>query len=220
MRRWPTKVFTVAAFLGAVSMFAAMSLFTVSNWWVHRIGHPARFDALSDVPPHDVAIVPGIGARFGNINDHLRSRLLAAIALYRAHKVKDILVSGVGREPGMGDEVVSSRSWLVAHGVDPAHIISDPAGFRTLETMQRAAHAYHVTSAVICSQAPHLDRSLFLARSAGIDAVGFTASMRREYTSFEERVETLKATLAFLDIYVIHTSPRVTEPVGLVAAAP
>jgi SanA protein len=220
MLRWPTKIFTVVAVVGAGAMFAAMSLFAASNWWVHRIGHPSRFDALSEVSPHDVAIVPGVGGKHGNINDHLRSRLLAAIALYRAHKVKDILVSGVGQEPGMGDEVFSSRLWLIAHGVDPAHIISDPAGLRTLATMQRAARTYHVTSAVICSQAPHLDRSLFLARSAGIDAVGFTAPMRREFTNFEERAETLKATLAFLDIYVLHTSPRVTEPIGLVAAAP
>jgi SanA protein len=220
MGRRSMKILAGAATLVAGAVAAALVLVVVSNWWVHRCGGRNIYDALSEVPARDVAIVPGVGGKNGVINDHLRSRLLAALSLYRAHKVNDILVSGVGGVPGSGDEISSSRSWLAAHGVGPAHILTDPAGFRTLDTMQRAARVYQITSAAICSQSSHLDRSLFLARATGINAVGFTAVMRQPLGDEETRLETLKSTLAFVEAYVFHRGPRVTEPVGLVAAAP
>src|ERR1700690_697209 len=96
MRRWWTRRVHGVAFLGAAAMVVGAVLFAVSNWWVHRLGRPRIFDAITEVPSRDVAIVPGVGGRNGLINDRLRSRLRSAVALYRAHKVKDILMSGVG----------------------------------------------------------------------------------------------------------------------------
>lgn len=214
-----TRLLAAAGLVGAIGMLCGVGAIFVSNWWVHQLGSPGTYDSIADVPTRDIAIVPGVGGRHGKINDYLNSRLSAALALYRAHKVKAILMSGVARDSEANDEVVSSRIWLQAHGVDAARIVTDPAGFRTLDTMQRAARVYHVTNAIICSQPQYLDRSLFLARKAGIDAVGFTARTRELATDFEFRIETAKRTLAFLDVYVSHRGPRVTDPIGLVASA-
>ena len=220
MRPVWTKAVAVLATVVAGAMVAAVAIVIVSSWWVHRRGGRQIYDALSEVPAREVAIVPGVGGKAGRINDHLRSRLLAALALYRAHKVRDILVSGVGGDPGGGDEISSSRIWLLSHGVEPAHILTDEAGLRTLDTMQRAARVYHVGSATVCSQTAHLDRSLFLARVAGIDAVGFTAVMRERLPNTEPTLETMKATLAFVETYFFRRGARVTEPVGLIASTP
>jgi len=205
-------------------MLMGVMALLVSNWWVHREGRRwGRYDALSDVPAREIALVPGVGDRDGQVHDRLRSRLLSGLALYRAHKVKAILVSGVGQRPRGGDEVSSARAWLLARGVNPAHVLMDPSGFRTLDTVQRAATVFGVTSAIICSQQQHLDRTLFLARAAGIDAVGFVAGQRDKLTNYEVRLETLKAGLAFVDTYVLHTGPRVPGPAvpsSVVASAP
>lgn len=224
MRRWPARVMSYLAVAGAGLMFLGVGFLLVTNWWVHREGQGWRsYDALAEVPARDFAIVPGVGDRDFAIGGRLHFRLMSALSLYRAHKVKGILVSGVGRGPGSGDEVASAQAWLIAHDVSPAHIVTDPAGFRTLDTMQRAARVFGVRSAVVCSQHQHMDRTLFLARAAGIDAVGFIADQRDILSNYEIRLETLKATLAFVDTYVLHRGPRVSGPVtqaDVVALAP
>ena len=66
--------------------------------------------------------------------------------------------------------------WLEDRGVPGEDVFLDHAGFRTLDTMQRAARVFGVRSAVICTQAFHLPRAVWLARKAGIDAVGLEAA--------------------------------------------
>ena len=223
MRRRFSRLMSYLAVAGAGVMLAGVTFLLLSNWWVHHQGRRWKsYDALADVPARDIAIVPGVGDRRGQVRDRLLNRLQAGLAVYRAHKVKAILVSGVGGRPGSGDEVSSARAWLLSRGVNPAHIITDPSGFRTLDTMQRAAKTFGVTSAIVCSQAQHIDRSLFLAHAAGIDAVGFLAGMHETLSNYEVRFETLKATLAFTDTYILHSGPRVNDPpvAGVVASAP
>jgi len=228
MRRWSTRLLSYLAVAGAAAMLAGVTFLLLTNWWVHRQGLRWRtYDALTEVPPREFAIVPGTGDHQGRVGDRLRNRLLAGLSLYRAHKVRAILVSGVGNRPEGGDEVSSARAWLLAHGVNPADLVIDRFGLRTLDTMQRAAKLFGVTSAVICTQAQHADRTLFLAHAAGIDAVGFKAQMREKLPNYEVRYETLKATLAFVDTYMLHRGPREPGPLpsppsvaGAVAAAP
>lgn len=220
MRPWSARLMSYLVVGGAGLALLVVSFLLLSNWWIHRQGRPTSYDALADVPARDFAIVPGTGDRHGRLGNRIRFRLLAGLSLYRAHKVKAILVSGIGGGPGSGDEVSSARSWLLAHGVDSAHIVTDPAGFRTLDTMVRATKVFNVTSAVVCTQAQHMDRTLFLAHAAGIDVVGFRADQSDTLTNYEIRMETLKATLAFSDVYVLHRGPRVTGDFGVVAFAP
>ena len=226
MRRLSRRILSYLAFAGVGAMFAGAAFLLLTNWWVHNRGRQlGTYDALADVPARDVAIVPGTGDREGRVGDRLRNRLLSGLALYRAHKVKAILVSGVGNRPGGLDEVSSAQAWLLAHGVSPADLMIDRLGLRTLDTMQRAAKIFGVTSAAICTQPQHADRSLFLAHAAGIDAVGFKADMHHGLPNQEVRFETLKATLAFVDTYVLHRglrqpAPGVAVPAGAVASAP
>lgn len=224
MRRWTTRTLSYLAVAAAWAMLAGVTFLLLTNWWVHHQGRGyGIYDDLTDVPARDFAIVPGTGDRNGAIGDRLRYRLLAGLSLYRAHKVKAILMSGVGKRPGGGDEVSSARAWLLAHGVNPADLVIDRLGMRTLDTMQRAVKVYGVTSAIVCTQGQHVDRTLFLAHAAGIDAVGFKADMHDKLSNYEIRFETLKASLAFSDIYLLHrespgAGPPVAAPSGFVAS--
>jgi vancomycin permeability regulator SanA len=65
-------------------------------------------------------------------------------------------------------------AWLERKGVPRAAIVIDPHGYRTAATMADAA-AMGVRSALIATQPYHLPRSLYLARHAGIDAIGVPA---------------------------------------------
>lgn len=101
--------------------------------------------------------------------------------------------------------------WLVDNGVRKADIAVDPAGYRTLDTMQRAVRVFGVKEAIVCSQGVHLARAVFLARSAGIDAVGFIADPRRSVHVMAVPHETLGSALAVLDV-VVGRGPRVRGP--------
>ncbi len=143
-------------------------------------------------PVSEVAIVPGSLVYADHTpSDVLRDRLECARELWQAGKVERILVSGDHGSPYY-DEVNAMHDWLVRAGVPDEVVFLDHAGFRTLDTMQRAARVFGVRAALVCSQAVYLPRAVFLARAAGMNAAGVVAD-RREYarafaSSLRERI--------------------------------
>jgi SanA protein len=70
------------------------------------------------------------------------------------------------------------REALIRAGV-PGHVIfTDHAGFNTYATMVRAKRIFEVSSAIVVTQGFHIDRALYLAKSAGIgDVQGLTSDL-------------------------------------------
>jgi SanA protein len=167
------------------------------------------FESAEDVPARTVAIVPGARVhRDGTPYASLEDRLEAALSLYRAGRVRRILVSGDHQAEGY-DEVNGMHRWLRERGVQDADIFLDHAGLRTLDTMQRAARVFLVKDAVVCTQRYHLPRSVFLAKAAGISAVGLVADRRAYPAARRDAVrEALARTGAVLDTHVLGTEPR------------
>ena len=157
---------TLAA-LGAASGLARRADRAIS-----RASAGCLFDHVDQIPPSDVAIVPGAYVfPDGTPSDMLADRLAAALALYRAGLVARVLVSGGPAE------VVGMRAWLARHEV--VVVLEDPAGLRTWATMRGAALQLGAVATVVCTQRFHLPRALFLARAAGLHAVGLVADARR-----------------------------------------
>ena len=116
--------------------------------------------------------------------DELAARLGTALALYRAGRTGKLIVSG--RTAGDYDEPAGMAAWLVSRGVPAADVVKDPGGHRTAATMADTA-ALGKRSVLVVTQAYHLPRSLYLARRAGIDAIGVPAPSRRRgsYDNFK-----------------------------------
>jgi vancomycin permeability regulator SanA len=91
------------------------------------------------------------------------------------------------------------RAWLRGHNVPAADVWSDGGGTRTRETMNRAASFYGVTDAIVCTQTVNMARSIYLARQAGIDAVGLALPTRLGESTRYLAIESLKTTLAFAE---------------------
>lgn len=204
------------AILGTgVLIVLAAAVLASSQLWITMRGRPFVYTAIDEVPTREMAIVPGVGGSHpGRPGACLLPRLRAALALYRAHKVQSILVSGVG-DHSSTDEVVEMRRWLESRGVAVSDIVADPSGHRTLDTMWRASNLLGVRSAIVCTQAPFINRTLFLARGVGIDAVGLVAPS----VAFPQnawRLDALKVVLALADIYVLHRQARHTDVKGVV----
>ncbi len=181
----------------------------LANLWIDHNSHDHIFTDANRVPKKQVAIVLGARVyRSGKPTAILEDRLRAALTLYRQGKVEKILVSGDHLAPEY-DEVNAMWRWLSRYEVPSRDIFLDHAGIRTLDTMIRASEVFEVDSAVVCTQAFHLSRSVFLARRAGIDAVGIVADRRKYLHPRRNQVrEYVAKTVAFLDSYVFRTHPR------------
>ena len=88
-------------------------------------------------------------------------------------------------------------------------IALDYAGFSTLDSVIRAREVFGLDSFLIVSQPFHLQRALFIADAAGIDAIGYGAAPVGGIggTSVYIR-EAFARVKAVLDVYVFRRSPR------------
>jgi vancomycin permeability regulator SanA len=186
----------IAAAVASLALIGLTGL-GASNAWVARASRGYVYQSADAVPSRDVAIVPGSRVFRGQPLLILRSRLEAALALYQAGRVKAILVSG--DDNAVSPEVTVMGTWLRERGVPAADVWSDAGGSRTRETMNRAAALYGVSGAIVCTQTVNMDRTLYLAHAAGIDAVGLALPTNLGQSKRYMAKESLKTTLAFAE---------------------
>jgi SanA protein len=172
-----------------------------------------RYDrqVLTDVaaaPKRPVAIVFGAGIRAdGGLSPMLQDRMDTAIALYKAGKVRKLLVSGDNRfanynEPGR------MYDYAVRRGVPARDIVRDYAGRRTYDTCYRAAEIFGVKEAVLVTQRFHLPRALFTCRNLGVDGIGVSADRRAYRSNSYYRLRDAFATLvAWWDVKIARPEP-------------
>lgn len=150
--------------------------------------------STNDVPHTEGALVLGASVYRGSPSPILAERADTAIALYKAHKVSKILVTG-DNGALTHDEVTPVRKYLLDAGVAPQDIFLDHAGFDTYSSMYRAREVFLVRSLTIVTQDFHLPRALWIARSLGIDAYGIVAKggERSPYDYVREIPASIKA---------------------------
>jgi SanA protein len=202
--------------IAGTAALLAMAALVGSNAWVARASNGYAYDSAATIPGRGIAIVPGARVHNGKPLLILRDRLQAALDLYRAGRVKAILVSG--NDSTLSPEVTVMRAWLRDRGVPDKDLWSDAGGSRTRETMNRAAALYGVGDAIVCTQTVNMARSLYLARTAGIDAVGLALPTNLGGSKRYLATESLKTTLAFAESALRGRPIRSTPATQLVAA--
>lgn len=184
-----------------------------TNLWLLRQARARSFTTVDATPRHDVALVLGTSPTFhGSANPFFTGRIATAAALYRAGKVKHILVSGDNSRKTY-DEPSAMRDALIARGVPATAITLDYAGFRTLDTMARARAVFGLSRCTIVTDDFHLARCLFLAEAHGLDAVGCSSAPVPWRWSKKTRLrEIASRTVAWLDVCVLRTKPKFYGP--------
>ncbi|MEU1078124.1 MULTISPECIES: ElyC/SanA/YdcF family protein [unclassified Streptomyces] len=150
------------AALCTLALSPAAWMFTAADG---KIGTVAR------APASGVAVVFGAGLWQGEPSPYLAHRLDAAVELYRAGKVRAVLVTGDNGRPEY-DEPDAMRAYLVRHGVPDGRVVSDFAGFDTWDSCVRARKIFGVERAVLVSQGFHIRRAVALCEAAGVDSYG------------------------------------------------
>jgi SanA protein len=193
---------------------AGVAVVIGGNLWIVLRAQGRVFSNVAAVPANDVALVLGTSARLkgGGSNPFFAGRMAAAAELYRAGKVRHLLLSGDNREARY-DEPSSMRDALAKLGVPADAVTLDYAGFRTLDSFARAKKVFGVDRLTIVTDDFHSPRAVLLARHFGIDAYAYHSTPVPMRWSTKTRIREIAARFrALLDLYVLRTKPHFLGP--------
>ncbi|MGP8215395.1 MAG: vancomycin high temperature exclusion protein [Bacteroidia bacterium] len=179
------------------------------NYWVISSTRSQLYNSVESVPFRRVGLLLGTNKTWHGIeNPFFKNRIDAAVALYKAGKIKHIIVSG-DNHLSYYDEAKFMKDSLIKQGVPDSCITLDYAGFRTLDSMVRCFEIFGQDSVTVISQAFHNERAIFIANYYNKHAIGYNAldppSMFSVQTKIREYFAKFKAVL---DLYVLHTTPH------------
>ncbi|WP_342376979.1 YdcF family protein [Myxococcus stipitatus] len=183
-----------------------------------RVSYEERIVPLADAPDAPVALVFGAGLAPGAVpSPVLAQRLDMAMALWRAGKVRAVLVSGDEVKP-FHHETRAMRRYLLARGVPEDVVLGDEAGLSTYDSCLRARAVFGASKALLVTQRFHLPRALFIANSVGIDAWGVAADEGRStpwrYTVRETLSRVLALGMVVLKVEPVYPTGRAADPKG------
>ena len=135
-------------------------IFTVYliNRHIHSVFDEKIKTSITEIPVEDaprIAVV--FGARVwddGSVSPALYDRVITAVELYRARRVRKILMSGDNPSPEY-DEPTAMKNTAMRLGVPESDIILDFAGRRTYDTCYRAREIFEIKRAILVTQEFH-----------------------------------------------------------------
>jgi SanA protein len=180
------------------------------DWHVAGASDGLVYSDPADTPRREVALVLGTAkyVQGGRLNLFYQPRIDAAAKLFKAGKVRGIVVSGDNGRADY-DEPTQMKADLVALGVPAEFITCDYAGFRTLDSVHRLERVFQESSYIVVSQDFHVRRALYIARDRGHNAVALAVRTPGGYWGAKVRLrEVLARAKAVLDVNILKSNPK------------
>lgn len=162
------------------------------------------YTEIGTIPMNRVGLLLGTSPKLknGNNNLYFDYRILATAELYKAGKIKYILISGDNRREEY-NEPEEMKKALMQKGVPEKFIYLDYAGFRTLDSVVRAKEVFGQNQLTIISQRFHNERAIYLAEKNGINAIGYNAKDVNAYAGLKTNIRELLARVKmFIDLAI------------------
>ena len=194
--------------LGGIILFTATIL--LSNYWVTQQAEGKTFDNIVEVPDNPTGLVLGTSKRVrgGGENLYFKYRMQAAVELFKAGKIKFIIVSGDNSIMEY-NETRDMKNSLIQMGIPEDKIVEDFAGFSTLDSVLRAKEVFGQDSLTIISQEFHNERAIFIGKNHDIYALGFNArDVPKRYGTVTVTREYFARVKAMLDVYILKSMPK------------
>jgi len=189
---------TIKIGIGLISFFAfvCIALMLICNQIVVNNAEGKVFSDIDSIKYNKVGVLLGTTpqARITKVKNYFFIyRLDAAEELYRAGKIKKVLISGDENSLDGVNEPECMRDSLVARGIPASSIILDGKGYRTINSVINANKVFGLKSFTIISQEFHNERAIYQAEHLGLDIENLQAynakmpNSRRAYiTSIRE----------------------------------
>jgi SanA protein len=197
-----------------VMLICLLTALLGSHWLIGRNASPHIYGVHASLPHREVGLVLGCSKQLsdGRLNLFFQYRIERAIQLFREESIDYILVSGdhAGEEYS---EPVDMRASLLQAGISSDHIFMDEAGFSTLDSMIRAQKILQGKPFTVISQPFHIERTIYIGRSLGIEVIGAAAKDLHGYHGYKTHLrEYLARVKALVDVHFLKyrsTSPEV-----------
>lgn len=193
-----------------ITVAVTIGLFCI-NSYITKQAAPNIYKNIKEIPTKKAALVLGTAKYMvgGGKNYFYTYRIRAAAALFKAGKVKAIVVSG-DNSTKYYNETTKMQKDLINEGVPKKYITLDPLGVRTLDSVLRAEAIFDLKDYIIVSQKFHLERALFIAKVKGQKAIGFMAKdIPGTAAAYRMKArEYLARAKAFLDVYILGTTAK------------
>lgn len=160
-----------------LTLLAVLAMAAVDLWVNSRTAGYCHRSA-ADCRKGDVAVVLGCSKylRHGVSSAFFEGRMQAAAQLWKAGKLRCIIVSGDNREK-FYNEPRDMKAALMRLGVPADRIVCDYAGLRTYDSVVRAERVFGAGKVTFISQREHAERAVAIARQLGMDAEGYEAPL-------------------------------------------
>lgn len=197
MKRKPLYITLIIAILCIISLIVCDQ--TIKKGTAAQI-----YNEVITIPQNNVGLLLGTSPKLknGNNNLYFDYRILAAVELYKAGKIKYILISGDNHREDY-NEPEEMKKALILKGVPEKSIYLDYAGFRTLDSVVRAKEVFGQSRLTIISQRFHNERAIYLAEKNGMDAIGYNAKDVNTYAGLKTNIRELLARVKmFIDLAI------------------
>tara|TARA_R110000782_G_scaffold163260_3_gene255348 strand:- start:665 stop:1300 length:636 start_codon:yes stop_codon:yes gene_type:complete len=181
----------------------------VCNFIISSTTKDKTYSNINTIPPNRVGLVLGTSNRItnGSSNPYYTYRIDATVALYKAGKIKFILVSGDNGSIYYNEPNTIKKD-LIKAGIPEEVIFLDYAGFRTLDSMVRAKFIFGLDKVTVISQKFHNERAIYIANQKGLKAIGFNAKDLSTTQGFKVQLrEYLARVKVFIDM-ILNTQPK------------
>lgn len=199
------KIFKIILFISlliCISLFAADKFVTLNT-------ESQLYSEVHLVPSKNIGIVLGTSKYLKNkqINYYYKFRIDAAVALYKAGKIKYIIVSGDNSVEHY-NEPETMQADLIAAGIPANRIYLDYAGFRTLDSIVRANYIFDANDFIIISQKFHNERALAIANYKNIQAIGYNAKDVNKKAGLKTQIREKFARVKMLLDLIFNKQPK------------
>jgi len=165
------------------------AFFLISNLWIWSAGWGRDLRNTPEaIPQNAVLVLLGLDERdekTGKLSECFKLRIEAAAQLCRTGKIKLVVTSGLNSQA----RTMADR--LREAGVTTP-IVLDPYGWRTLDSVKRAAAVFPYETIIYVSQGWHCDRALWLSdrisnnpyKAQYEEALSYSADFGHEPTAY------------------------------------
>jgi SanA protein len=190
-------------------LFFVLAIIIILNVVITKNSSLFIYDDLGAIPENKTGLLLGTSKYLsnGSSNYYFEYRIDAAIALYKAGKIKYIVVSG-DNSRNTYNEPQQMKEDLIAGGVPSDVIYLDYAGFRTLDSVVRMNEIFGQTAFTIISQKFHNERAVYIAKKQGLNVCAYNARDVDKYMGFKTNMrEKLARVKVFIDM-ITHKQPK------------
>lgn len=203
MNRRPGNIYKKTLVICLITCIATGELLLfICNKRIDKATEKRVFDTPGSLPFRPTGLVLGTTPRLknGRPNLYFEYQMDAAAALYKAGKVRRLLLSGDNRRRHY-NEPEEMKKALIERGVPQSVLFPDYAGLRTLDSVVRAKEIFGQDSVTIISQRFHNQRAIYLADAFGLSAIGYNAPDVHTAASLKVRLrEWLARVKVFVDL--------------------